>query len=235
MNRWISFLFLGTVLVAHAAPSAPAGPASGVYKAIAPQPYASQAQVVEIRGERAEPQPQEWIAVLRDPTARGGVREIAVVDGKIVSDRTPLKAAAEIADDLPIPRANLIVDSDQIFRIAQREAVKNEVGFHWVDYKLRADPESRAAVWSVSMYDELGAVVGSMKISAQGGTLVQGFTLPPGSQNAATPSPSGGLVGDTARSVSKAAKKAQDSALRFIGTLQEEFVGERTIGPKEDQ
>ena len=46
--------------------------------------------VIELRGKGGTPQPVTWKIVLDDPRARGGVRELEIEHGKIVSERTPI-------------------------------------------------------------------------------------------------------------------------------------------------
>lgn len=236
MKRWLVVFCLFAV---PAVKASPAGPAFAAFGAIASQPYGSQARVVEIHGERGEPQPAEWVVTLHDPTARGGVREITVDQGKITSERTPLRGLSDVSAMIPLDPAKLGVDADGIFRIAQREAVKNQAGFHWIDYRLKVDPESLAPVWDVKLFDSMGAAVGTLRISAQGGTLVRGFTPDPDGRARAEATPKssrvGGVVGEVADTAESVATKTKNSTLRFLGTVQEVLVGERTIGPKEDE
>ena len=55
-----------------------AGSAILALRAVADQPYAADARIVELKGERADPMPAEWQILLADPSARGGVREVLV-------------------------------------------------------------------------------------------------------------------------------------------------------------
>ena len=45
--------------------------------------------VLELRGRGGSPQPAVWKITLDEPRARGGVREVEVQHGKIISERTP--------------------------------------------------------------------------------------------------------------------------------------------------
>src|SRR5512144_2779775 len=54
------------------------------------------AELVEVTGERGEPQPQEWKVILRDPAARGGIREVIASGDVVVSQRTPLRGYSEL-------------------------------------------------------------------------------------------------------------------------------------------
>lgn len=172
MIRWAVLAILSGIGVIHAGS---AGPALAVFPALATQPYGASAQVVEILGERGAPQPAEWVIRLKDPTARGGVREITMVEGKILSQRTPVHLSTGVTGLLPISRGDVTIDADEVFRIANREAVKNELGFHWIEYVLRADAASGAPVWDVRLFDNMGAQMGTLRISAKSGTVVRGF------------------------------------------------------------
>lgn len=231
-------VFCLTLVMAAGLAAAPAGPVLSGLKAIESQPYAATAKVVEIHGERGDPQPKEWVYLLSDSSARGGVREIAVADGKITSERTPLRGMSEVAGMAPIDTRALSVDAEEVFRIAHKEAEKNELGFDWIDYTLRTDADSNAPVWIVKLSDNMGAPVGTVRISAKGGTVVSPLQPDPDAKARAVATPvskDGGILGSVGKAASRAAKSTSDSTLHFIGTLQEEIVGERTIGPKEKE
>jgi len=226
------------MLAAVSSWAAPAGPAFAGFSAIASQPYGATARAVEIRGERGDPQPKEWVFLLSDPKARGGVRELTIVDGRITAERTPLRGMADVSGLEPLDRSSLRFDADRVFSTVHREATNNEIGFEWLDYTLRTDPQSQAPVWDVKLYDHMGAQVGSIGISATGGSVVRPMKASPvaRARPGSTPAESGlgGLAGDVSTAAGRAAKDTKDSTLRFIGSLQEVFTGERTIGPKED-
>lgn len=217
--------------------AAPAGPAFSGLQAISSQPYGTTARAVEIRGERGAPQPDEWVFLLSDSKARGGVREVTISGGRITGERTPLRGMADVAGLMPIEAKGLAIDADEVFRIVHREAVKSELGFHWLDYTLRTDPQSQAPVWTVKLFDNMGAQVGIIGISAAGGTVVRPLQASPVVRAKPDAPASGlsGIAGDVSTAAGRAAKNTQAGTLRFIGSLQEVFTGERTIGPKEEE
>jgi len=235
MPRCALFILL---LLAARVVAAPAGPVLSGLKVIESQPYAASSKVVEIRGERGEPQPKEWIFLLSDSTARGGVREVTLADGSITSERTPLRGMADIAGLAPLDTQMLTVDADAVFRIVQKEATKSQLGFDWLDYTLHTDPEGNAPVWVVKLYDHMGAPVGTVRVSAKGGAVLGSLQPDPDARARAEATPvskDGGMVGNISRTAGRAAKSAKDTTLHLIGTVQEQIVGERTIGPKDDQ
>lgn len=230
-------VFCSLLMAAAGAVAAPTGPSFSGLKLIQSQPYAASAKVVEIRGERGEPQPKEWVFLLNDPTARGGVREVTVSGGQITSERTPLRGMADVAGLTPLDTDALTVDADTVFRTVLNDAKKKELGFNWIDFTLRMDEERHAPVWTVKLYDHMGADVGTARVSAKDGTVVTSLQPDPGAKARAEATPEnhpGGIVGDVSKAAGRAAKSTTDSTLHFIGTLQETFGGERTIGPKDN-
>jgi hypothetical protein len=234
----LRFISLSMLLISSVAWAGPAGPVIAGVKTIQSQPYATTAKIVEIRGERGDPIPDEWVFLLSDSKARGGVREVTIVDGKITGERTPLRGMEEVATMAPLDTSSLKVDADAVFRTVHKEASKNELGFNWIDYTLRTDASSNAPVWTVKLFDNMGASVGTARISAKAGTVVSALQPDPDAKARAEATPvskEGGMVGNVSKTAGRAAKSVKDSTLHFIGTLQEEFVGERTIGPKDDE
>jgi len=237
MSRFLTVL--ATAISMGPAFAAPAGPAFSGIEAVKTQPYGKSAQVVEIHGERGEPQPREWTLLLNDPKARGGVREVTMAGGKITAERAPLRGTIDVAGLAPLETKLLTCDSDRVFSTVQSEAIKNGIGFHWIDYTLRTDPQSNAPVWTVKLYDHMGASVGSIRISASGGSIVSPLQTDPDlrarADSTAKESRKGGLANDVGTAANRAARSTKDSTLRFVGSLQEAITGERTIGPKDGE
>ncbi|MFM8717812.1 MAG: hypothetical protein ACKOF3_13665 [Spartobacteria bacterium] len=213
-----------------------AGSAILALRTVADQPYAADARIVEVKGERADPMPAEWQILLADPSARGGVREVSVANGAITSERTPLKGFQNVAEMPAIQPSEVSVDSSSLFQSVQEHASEARVSFHWVDYTLRTDASTREPVWTVCLYDEMGAIVGTMGIAAQGGAIVQAIQMPDGSPVKKSQGKKvGGLIGKIGDFTESTARKIGDTTLRTVGTVQEFLVGERTIGPKDDE
>ncbi len=225
-------LFLA--FAASAVAASPMTPVAEVFAAIALKPYADHVAVVEIVGERGSPGPVEWIATLKDPTARGGVREITLTDGKITGERTPMSGRTEVAAMAPLAKGAVTTDAGGVFEITQREAVKNEVGFDWIDYQLKVDPQLGRPVWDVKIYDNLGAPVGTLRIAGDGGTVVKGFTPHPDRrvEPPQTNRSSDGLLERVGEFGENIATRTRDTTLRTIGNVQETVTGRRTIGPE---
>ncbi len=200
------------------------------------------ASLIEVAGERGEPQPQEWKVVLKDPTARGGIREVVASGDVVVSERTPLKEYAGAGNEPTISLGRLNLDSDRAFEIANKQAIAKKVSFSWVDYSLRADTAGGSPMWVLRLYNNMGLNVGVTQISAENGTVMMPLqsTAPPPTerQEQFSESPTGrqiggfiGRVGGTLENVGTAVK---DKTLRTVGRVQEFLTGERTIGPEDD-
>jgi hypothetical protein len=82
----------------------------------------------------------------------------------------------------------------------------------------------------------MGAIVGTMGVAAQGGAIVQSIQMPDASPVKASQGKKvGGLIGKIGDFTESTARKVGDTTLRTVGTVQEFLVGERTIGPKDDE
>lgn len=135
-------------------------------------------RVLELRGRSGSPQPAVWKITLDEPRARGGIREIEVQRGKIISERTP--SSSGIAGT-PMNFAQLNLDSDGAFTIANKEAQKGGVPFDKADYLLRSGTGGGAPVWQVELSDTKLGRAGGIDIAADtGAILTQRLSVPGG-------------------------------------------------------
>jgi hypothetical protein len=125
--------------------------------------------VVELRGRGGTPQPATWKVVVDDPRARGGVREVEVQRGKIVSERTPTSHG--VSNPMNFNQLNL--DSEGAFTIANQEAQKTNVPFDHIDYLLKAGTSGGAPVWQLELFDGKNGRVAAMDIAADSGTVLR--------------------------------------------------------------
>jgi hypothetical protein len=125
--------------------------------------------VVEVRGHNGTPQPATWKIVVDDPRARGGVREVEVQHGKIVSERTPTSHGMNSAMNFN----QLNLDSEGAFTIVNQEAQKTSVPFDHIDYVLKAGTGGGAPVWQMELFDGSKGRVASMDIAADSGTVLR--------------------------------------------------------------
>ena len=128
--------------------------------------------VISVTGTNGDPQPETWRILLDDPKARGGVREVEVSNGKIISERTPLRSAVEQSLGATIDTAKLNLDSSGAFTVAQQTAGKSHVTFATADYTLRVD-EHGNPIWIVELRRPGGEAAGSIHIGANHGTITR--------------------------------------------------------------
>ena len=202
--------------------------------------------VIEVQGVKGDPQPGVWRIVLDDPNARGGVREIEVAKGRIVSEHTPVRSYTGTAANLVMDFKRLNLDSEGAFTIANQEAAKRSVGFDSVDYVLRSDDQTNAPVWILKLLDASNVNVGTVYIAADSGVVVrtEGFkggkrvvtdTYVPPNTAAPQPTPSAadGNVDDDEQPPGRGVGREINKGIHRVGaSLQEFFTGKRTWDEK---
>lgn len=126
-------------------------------------------RVVEVRGKSGTPQPSTWKLTIDDPRARGGVRELEVRGGRISSEKTPV--GREFGPPMNFTQLNL--DSDGVFTVANQEAEKRGIPFDRLDYTLSSGSGGGAPLWTVDLFEGRNGKVGTMRIAADSGTIVE--------------------------------------------------------------
>lgn len=129
--------------------------------------------LAEVKGKEGIPQPGEWIVLCNDPSAHGGIRELTIVSGHIVSERTPMGEYAGEGDLPHLIVTPTMIDSGAIFKIVDREAKAAHIGFDSIDYVLRVNAISGKPLWIVQLHKASGALVGTMEISAETGEVLK--------------------------------------------------------------
>lgn len=126
-------------------------------------------QVLEVRGRQGKPQPDVWRITLKDDTARGGLREVEVQKGQIISQRTPV--ARPIGGSVNLNQLNL--DSDGVFMLVNQETDKAGVVFDRIDFVLRSGTRGGAPVWTTELFNRDSGRVGLLEISADSGAILR--------------------------------------------------------------
>ena len=126
-------------------------------------------RVLEVRGRNGAPEPALWKIVLDEPRARGGIRELEVQRGQIISERTP--TGRTIGSPMNFNQLNL--DSEGAFTVAHQEAEKAGVPFDRLDYLLKSGTGGGAPVWELSLFRGREGQVGSMVIAADTGSVLR--------------------------------------------------------------
>ncbi len=179
--------------------------------------------VIEVKGRNGAPQPTVWTVLLNDPLARGGVREIEISKGRVVSERTPVKAYIGQGEGIVLNFTRLNLDSEGAFAVAEEEARNAKVGFFGVDYLLRCDDNGSAPVWVLQLLDPQQHSLGSVSIAADTGAVVaKTFS---GKTTKGSWAAGGGLKGRLVRFSDSVGR-----SMRHVGGNVEEFMtGERTL------
>jgi hypothetical protein len=140
--------------------------------------------VILISGSNGDPQPETWRILLDDPKASGGVRELEVSNGKIISERTPLRSAVEGSLGATIDTVKLNLDSSGAYTLARQTAEKSHVTFATADYTLRVD-ERGNPIWMVALQRQGGEPAGTIYIGANHGSITRTEGLFSGGDRAA--------------------------------------------------
>jgi len=188
-------------------------------------------RVVEVKGFGGIPQPETWVIVVDDPLARGGVREVEITDGKISSERTPVKGYSGISTDSIMNFEKLNLDSKGAFTLAEQEAKIARVSFDAVDYVLQRDADRGVPVWTLQLLNPDLQRVGTLTIAADNGAVLSRSFEPE----------SAALRGHKA--MKQGAEKAKeegehlgrkiDRTMRRVGgSVEEFFTGHRTFDRK---
>src|SRR5438132_3006118 len=125
--------------------------------------------VVSVTGVRGNPQPQTWRVLMNDRT-RGGIREIQVRNGQVVSDRP--SSVVGSAEGATINTSRLNLDSSGAFEVASHIAEKSGTRFDSASYTLRTDQHGDP-VWIVQLHSVNGGPVGTIYIGANRGNVTR--------------------------------------------------------------
>jgi hypothetical protein len=128
-------------------------------------------QIVSIRGNKGDPQPDRWKIVLEDPQG-GGVRELQVADGKIDSDDEADRDIAGSTEGATIDVSQLNLDSSGAYAVASHTAEASHMSFATADYILRTDDRGEP-MWVVTLRKRSSRPVGTIYIGGTRGTVMR--------------------------------------------------------------
>src|ERR1700759_5164851 len=86
-------------------------------------------RVISVTGDRGTPQPATWKILVEDHNAQGGVREVEVTDGRITSERTPIRTVVGSPEGATIKTSRLNLDSSGAYALASHTAEKSGTPF----------------------------------------------------------------------------------------------------------
>ena len=127
--------------------------------------------IISVTGAEGNPQPATWKIMIDDTQARGGVREVEVAGGRVVSERTPVRSVAGSSEGATIKTARLNLDSNGAFTVASHTAEKSNTPFETATYALRTD-EGGDPIWIVTLQNK-SRPVGTIYIGANRGSVTR--------------------------------------------------------------
>jgi hypothetical protein len=128
--------------------------------------------VISVTGVDGVPQPETWKILVDDPRARGGVREVEVKNGRVISERTPMRSVVGTTEGATINTSRLNLDSSGAYAVASRTADQSNAHFARVSYTLRTD-ERNEPIWIITLQSESSRPVGTIYIGANKGIVTR--------------------------------------------------------------
>lgn len=129
-------------------------------------------RVIAISGVNGNPQPEKWNILLSDTSARGGVREVEVTNGRISNQRSTTREAAGVEQGPTVDTHKLNLDSSGAYEVASKTADSSHVPFALVNYALR--PDSRGnPTWILTLRSQNRRPLGTIYIGANKGTVTR--------------------------------------------------------------
>ena len=128
--------------------------------------------VISVTGVDGTPQPETWKILVDDSRARGGVREVEVKNGRVVSERTPVRSVVGTTEGATINTSRLNLDSSGAYEVASRTAEQSHARFARVSYTLRTDERSEP-IWIITLQNEASRPVGTIYVGANKGIVTR--------------------------------------------------------------
>jgi len=188
--------------------------------------------VISVSGVEGNPQPETWKILLDDQHARGGVREVEVRNGRINSERTPVRSVVGSSEGATINTARLNLDSSGAYAVASHTAEKSNTRFATVSYTLRTD-ERGDPVWIVTLENKSRRPVGTIYIGANRGNVTRTEGMFAGAsmdevetdREAERDTEDGnGIIGTSKAKIKQAFRRAQDEARDMFERVRRSFV-----------
>ncbi len=187
---------------------------------------------LEIRGVQGATQPLVWVVAVEDPLARGGFREFEVSDGRILSERTPVRPGEQRPPLVPINMSLLNMDSDGAFIAANNIAKEMQVSFDSANYRLYARDPQGSPAWVVQLIDWDGTVDATVEVAATDGSILRASRESSNNDLSAT-TPAGqqqeGAIVKTGRTLEKAGRATRRTFWKGAASVEEWLTGRRTL------
>jgi hypothetical protein len=188
--------------------------------------------VISVTGVDGNPQPETWKILLDDPRARGGVREVEVRNGRIDSERRPVRSVVGSSEGATINTARLNLDSSGAYAVASHTADKSNTRFATVSYTLRTD-ERGDPTWIVTLQNKSSRAVGTIYIGANRGnvTRTEGMFAGAAMNDVETDRDAerdreddGGIINTAKARIKQSFRRAQDEARDTFERVRRSFV-----------
>jgi len=188
--------------------------------------------VILVTGVDGDPQPETWKILLDDPRVRGGLRAVEVRNGRIDSERTPVRSVVGSSEGATINTARLNLDSSGAYAVASHTADKSNTRFATVSYTLRTD-ERGDPTWIVTLQNKSSRAVGTIYIGANRGNVTRTEGMFAGAamndvetdRDAERDREDGGGVINTAKArIKQSFRRAQDEARDMFERVRRSFV-----------
>ena len=128
--------------------------------------------IISITGVDGNPQPATWKVLLEDQRAQSGVRELEVENGRIVSERTPVRQLIGSTAAAAINTSRLNLDSSGAYQVASHTAETSHVVFSLVNYTLRTD-ERGNPTWIITLQSNARRPLGTIYVGANKGNITR--------------------------------------------------------------
>jgi len=183
--------------------------------------------VISIAGVEGDPQPETWKIMLDDPRVRGGIREVEVANGRVVSERTPVRSVTGSTEGATIDTARLNLDSSGAFAVASHTAERSNTAFATVSYTLRTD-EGGEPIWIVTLVNKSSRPVGTIYVGANRGTVTRTEGMFAGAsmdevETASEEENEGGILSTTKARVKHAFHRTQEEARGMFERVRRSF------------
>ncbi len=133
--------------------------------------------VMVVRGEGGGPQPEEWIVYRGRANAPFFQASGIKASGVVLSGTAPARVVALQPHALPLNFSVLNLDSNAAWKIARREARKDNFPFDRVDYELKTNSIANVPAWTLRLFNEKKGLVGELTLSAATGDVLRPLEL----------------------------------------------------------
>lgn len=127
--------------------------------------------IIKISGSGCSPDPSAWLVLAYQDEIGDGPREFKIVDGEVDGDHASFKVGQLVSHSTAIDRSRVRVDSPEIFAIASSTLQNAGKNLASANLSLTQDGDGAAPTWTAVCLDESGAVVGTLRISADSGAI----------------------------------------------------------------